>query len=83
MDEYNIPSLFFGFEFKFALGMAIIRPRLDESSSPPCNRAKDWGSLGVSFVLAYWRVRVFGPSGIVDRQSERLYVCIIPLSGFM
>ena len=39
------------------------------------------GSLGASFLLADWQVRVFWPSGFVERPSERLYVRNIPLSG--
>ena len=41
------------------------------------------GLLGESFIAADWRVRVFGSSHFVDRPYERLYVCIIPLSGCM
>ena len=41
------------------------------------------GSLGASFVLADWRVRVFGPSGIIGRPSDRLYVWTFPLYGWM
>ena len=41
------------------------------------------GYLGALFVAAYSQVRVLGPSGIVDRQSERLYIHTINMSGFM
>ena len=40
-------------------------------------------SLGASFVPADWQMRVFGPSGIIDRSYDRLYVRTIPLSGCM
>ena len=41
------------------------------------------GSLGVSFLLSDWQVRVFCLSGFVDRTYDRLYVHTISLSGFM
>ena len=41
------------------------------------------GSVGESFILSDWRVRVFWSSGIVDIPSDRLYVRTIPLSGCM
>ena len=40
-------------------------------------------SLGASFELADLQVRVFRLSGLVDRMSEHLYVCNIPLSGII
>ena len=39
--------------------------------------------LGASFVVAYWWVRVFGRSGLVDRPSDHIYVCTISLSECM
>ena len=33
--------------------------------------------------MADWRVRVFRPTGLVDRQSYCLYINTIPLYGFM
>ena len=40
-------------------------------------------SLEASFVPVDWRVRVFGPSVIVNIPSDRLYVRNIPLYGCM
>ena len=47
-----------------------------------CNGSKE-GVPGGVFVLAYWKVRVFWSSGIVDRRSERLYIRTISLHGCM
>ena len=41
------------------------------------------GSLGASFVLAGWRVRVLWSYGLLDRPSDCLYVRTISLSGYM
>ena len=41
------------------------------------------GYLGASLLLADWWVRVFWSSGIIDRQSNRLYVRTINLSGYI
>ena len=41
------------------------------------------GSMGVLFVVADWRVRVFGSSSLVDIPSDHLYVRSIPLYGCM
>ena len=46
-------------------------------------RGREGGSLGASFILADWRVRVFWLSGIIDRPSDRLHVHTIPMSGCM
>ena len=40
-------------------------------------------SQGVLLAPSDWQVRVFRTSGLVDRQSDRLYIRNIPLSGFM
>ena len=40
-------------------------------------------SLGTSMVLVDWQVRVFGPSILVDRPSDHLYVRTITMSGCM
>ena len=42
----------------------------------PCS-----GSLGASLVPADWQVRVFKSSGLVYRQSDRMFVRTIPLYG--
>ena len=39
--------------------------------------------MGALFLPTGWRLRVFGPSGFVDRPSEHIYVRTIPLSGCM
>ena len=41
------------------------------------------GTWWESFILKDWRVRVFGPSGLVDILSNRLYVRTINLYKFM
>ena len=41
------------------------------------------GSLGVSFVLADWQVKVFWSYSLVDIPSERLCVHTINISGYM
>ena len=39
--------------------------------------------LGASLIPVDWQVGLFGPSGILDRPYECLYICTIPLSGCM
>ena len=41
------------------------------------------GSLRASLVSVDLQVRVLWSSDLVDRPSDYLYVCTIPLSGFM
>ena len=39
--------------------------------------------MGALFVKAGRRVMAFGPSGLVDRPFDHLYVCTIPLYGYI
>ena len=41
------------------------------------------GSQGALAVPSDWQVRVFWMSGLIDRQSDRLYISTIPLYGCM
>ena len=52
------------------------------STSPTVTGMRRW-YLGASFVATDWRVRVFGPPGLLDRLSDRMYVHNIPISGCM
>ena len=48
-----------------------------------CNGSVKWFPGGALFVLAGWRVRVFGLSGLVDKPYDRLSIWTIFLSRFM
>ena len=68
---------FFVISFLFSLNVIMI-PHSPFTSS--YNGAWRW-SLGNLYVAAYWRARIFGPSGFIYRPSDCMYVCTIPLYG--